>query len=81
MATGQFTLLQGEPLGDEVIVPVWRYPNDLCYIQKPANGLLGKEKYRQVMLCTINKDGSCGKPRCISKSWPKIAKQGWLESK
>ncbi len=74
MASGQFTMLQGEGLGDEVVVPVWRYPNDLCYVDKDS------DSFKKVVLCQAGENGKWDKPRNLSKNWSKQVRQsGWLE--
>jgi hypothetical protein len=74
IATGDFTILQAQ--GTEAIktVPVWRYPNELCYIDEIKAGFTG-EKRKQIMLRKVASDGTWSQPRVISKSWPKEARK------
>lgn len=81
MATGELTILQAADLGNPTTVPVWRYPRDLCYVDKSANGLLEKEAYTQVVLREITQEQGWSAPRSISRDWPKDAHKGWLEMK
>jgi len=81
LATGDLTVLQGEDLGPEIVVPVWRYPDQLCYIG-PSNGKTGlssQEPYRQVFLQAPDGTGGWTQARPISKNWSKEIKEKWLE--
>lgn len=79
ISTGDFTVLQAQ--GTEAIrtVPVWRYPNELCYIDEIKGGLTGVKKHKQIMLRQVASDGTWSQPRVISKSWPKEARKVILE--
>ena len=77
IATGDFTILQGQGTGAIKTVPVWRYPNELCYIDEIKTGLTG-EKSKQIVLRKIASDGTWSQPRVISKSWPKEARKAVL---
>lgn len=81
LATGDFTLLQGDKLGSEIVVPVWRYPKQLCYIGEDnrTNGSPGQEKYKHVFLRSPEDAEGWGQPRSISQDWPAEVKQDWLE--
>ncbi len=79
-STGEFKVLQSEGMEHIKTVPVWRYPNDLCYI----NGYGRKNKKEadyneQVVLRTATEEKGWSEPRPISKSWPSGARNGWLE--
>ena len=79
MATGDFTILQAQGTEDIQTVPVWRYPNELCYIDEINGGLLSDKKHKQMMLRQVAPDGSWSDPRVISKSWPKEAREDILD--
>lgn len=83
VATGDFILLQGEKLGPEIVVPVWRTPNELCYLGPTdgKTGLFSKMTYKQVFLQGPDDEGNWGQARVISKNWPEEVKQDWLENK
>jgi hypothetical protein len=79
LATGDFVVLQDADIDKVSAVPVWRYPSDLCYIDKPLNELGAKDVYKQIVLRTIMPDKSWGNPRSISQNWPDLAKTEWLQ--
>lgn len=79
LATGDFTVLQDVDLDKVSAVPVWRYPGDLCYVDKPPNGLPQEDFYKQVVLRTITPGNRWGNPRSISRNWPGSAKSEWLQ--
>ncbi len=79
MATGDFTVLQGQGTEEIQTVPVWRYPNELCYIDEARNGLLGDKKSKQMMLRQVTPGGEWSDPRVISKSWSKEARKVILD--
>lgn len=79
MATGDFTVLQAEGTDEIKTVPVWRYPNELCYIDEINGGLTGNRKYKQLVLRQVAPDGTWTEPRPISKSWSKEARKVILD--
>jgi hypothetical protein len=79
MATGESTVLQAQGTDSIGTVPVWRYPNELCYLDEVKNGLLGDKKKKQMMLRQVTLDGTWGDPRSISKGWPKEARKVILD--
>lgn len=81
IATGEVAMLQTEKLGTEVVVPVWRYPDELCYLGKGKgiNELFKRKKYKEVFLQSPDDMNGWSEARSISKSWPDQVKQGWLE--
>ena len=79
LATGDFVVLQDADLDKVSAVPVWRYPGDLCYIDKPANGLPTKNAHKEVVLRQMTQSNGWGNPRSISRNWPDIVKNDWLQ--
>lgn len=75
IATGDFTVLQAQGTGGIKTVPVWRYPNELCYIDEIKGGLAGDKKRKQMMLRKVASDGTWSQPRVISESWPEEARK------
>ena len=79
IAGGDFQVLQALDLNGVSTVPVWRFPNDLCYVAAPVKGLFSKGAFKQVVLQACAQDGTWHDPRAISQDWPSTAKTGWLE--
>jgi hypothetical protein len=83
-STGEFKVLQAEKMEHLKTVPVWRYPNDLCYVNiNKSNNKTEAEPSEDVVLQVVLQTPIEGKewsePRSISKSWPSGARDGWLE--
>lgn len=79
MAKGDFVVLEPEGTDDIKTVPVWRYPNELCYIDISNGGLLGDKKLKQIVLRQVSPDGTWDDPRPISKNWPKEGRKNILD--
>ena len=79
IATGDFTVLQVQGTEGIWTVPVWRYPNELCYIDEIKGGLTGDKKRKQMMLRKVASDDTLSQPRVISESWQKEARKLTLE--
>ena len=79
LATGDFVVLQDADLNKLSAVPVWRYPADLCYVDKPASELPAKNAHNEVVLRQVTQANGLGNPRSISQNWPDIAKNEWLQ--
>jgi hypothetical protein len=90
LATGSVDLVQQERMehqGDDseqsiFQLPVWRYPNQLCYARPMRRELLGaslKSPSLEVVLQSLKADGKWEPPREISKDWPGPVKKGWLK--
>ncbi len=75
IATGDFTVLQAQGTEGIRTVPVWRYPNELCYIDEIEGGLTGSKKRKQMMLRQVASDDTWSQPRVISESWPEEARK------
>jgi hypothetical protein len=62
-------------------LPVWRFPNQLCYARpirpKLLEGLV-KSPRLEVVLQSRKADGGWQPARVISKEWPGPVKEGWL---
>ncbi len=81
LSTGEFIVLQNADLDKLSAIPVWRYPSDLCYVDKPAKILRTTNAYKEVVLRTITPDNRWGNPRSISQNWSDTAKNEWLQQK
>jgi hypothetical protein len=79
IATGDFVVLQAQDFGEINTVPVWRSPNELCYVDQRLAGILSDKKTRQIVLHPVSADGTWGDRRVISKKWSKQARQGVLD--
>ncbi len=79
IATGEFVVLQAQKVGDIRTVPVWRYPDELCYIDELKGGLLGDKTRKEIMLRKVTPDGEWSDPRAISKDWSKEVRQVVLD--
>jgi len=75
IATGDFVVLEADGTEEIQTVPVWRYPDELCYIGEVPSGIISNKKHKQIMLRQVTPDGKWGDPRAISKDWPKEARQ------
>ncbi len=75
IATGDFTVLQAQGTEGIRTVPVWRYPNELCYVDEIEGGLTGDKKRKQMVLRQVASDDTLSQPRVISESWPEEARK------
>ncbi len=79
-STGEFKVLQAEDMEHIKTIPVWRYPNDLCYVNVYKSKDEKEADYPEhVVLQTATEEKEWSEPRSISKSWPSGARDGWLE--
>jgi dipeptidyl aminopeptidase/acylaminoacyl peptidase len=79
-STGEFKVLQAEDMDHVKTVPVWRYPNDLCYVNvNKSTDEKQAEQSKDVVLQAPTEGKEWSEPRSISKSWPSEARDNWLE--
>ncbi|MHC4553304.1 MAG: hypothetical protein ACYSUT_11170 [Planctomycetota bacterium] len=79
IATGEMTILDPDGTDEIKTVPVWRSPDQLCYVDEVKGGLLGDKVRKQMMLRQVAPGGEWAVPQAISKNWPKEARKNILD--
>lgn len=79
LATGDFKVVQNKKLDQLATVPVWRYPDQLCYIDEIQSDSSEDETTKQIILLRQAEDGNWTQSQVISQTWHEQARSGWLE--